>query len=299
MASIFCDDENNSNIFHSTSIDSNAFVFSNNDHHLNKKKKSNRSQQSKDRWNRSRRAHPFPRILKRDIRRNYPFQLLNAINSGDESLYLNYFTKYCLPDCILSKSKGKYGEEIFPFQGPYELVKIFKGCFESMPDFNIVLLNSQIRINPQTNESKILLKVNLRGTIVQCPETDLMRLQDQHTKNIQKQYQQQEQSYSKFFQQGDYVEEENEKHNEEEGKLHEYHEQYVVESMNALAEMNIDDELCNGMHSMESTTIITLPQPMKSNVHAYITLSLNQHYHIIKYDSFLINSSFSFEPIIL
>eukprot|EP01031_Cornospumella_fuschlensis_P030644 gene30644-37026_t len=48
------------------------------------------------------RAHPFPRVLKVDIRRKYPMMLVNVVNSFDPEFMSRFFSQFCVPSCQLS-----------------------------------------------------------------------------------------------------------------------------------------------------------------------------------------------------
>lgn len=48
-----------------------------------------------------RRVKPFPRVLKRDIRRTYANMLINVMNSYDVELIVKFFTQFCLSNCYL------------------------------------------------------------------------------------------------------------------------------------------------------------------------------------------------------
>lgn len=47
----------------------------------------------------NRRLHPFPRIVKRDIRRMYPAMLANVMNSGDLSLLSDFLVEFAVKKC--------------------------------------------------------------------------------------------------------------------------------------------------------------------------------------------------------
>eukprot|EP00981_Chlorochromonas_danica_P012458 scaffold4964_cov248-Ochromonas_danica.AAC.4 len=49
-----------------------------------------------------RRAHPIPRILKRDVRRDFPMMITNVLNSGDNQILGRFFTSHCAHSCDMS-----------------------------------------------------------------------------------------------------------------------------------------------------------------------------------------------------
>jgi hypothetical protein len=110
----------------------------------------------------------FPRILKRDIRRDYAIMLTNVLNSADENLMSKFFNRYSMNSCQYV--------DCFPdeYLNNRPFVRIAKGIdaivfrllqdFSSIPDFVIRLLNTRIKQSHDVPGSQIVCNVEFSGT---------------------------------------------------------------------------------------------------------------------------------------
>lgn len=230
-----------------------------------KKKKSCRSQESIDRWNRIRRVNAFPRVLKRDVRRNYPFICVNAINSGDIEFYSRMFVRYFHPECLWNISKDQFGPSNIPIRGPEEHLKLYCVSLEYMPDFNVSLINYRIRVDPNTNESKIFLKLKYSGTLSKCHPKDCNIFQDQAIPHDQILSYLSTQKISK--------------------------DDYTSIVFNKMSELS----LLNDFSNIKNDEFIAVPQPIKAGFEADIIFHLNQNYYVTRIDELLLHFSFNIQ----
>lgn len=112
--------------------------------------------------------YPFPRILKRDIRRDYAIMLTNVLNSADENLMLKFFQRFgtqscqyvdCFPDEYINNQPFiRYAKGIDAIV--YRLLQ----DFSSIPDFVIRLKNANIVQKNEIKGSQIVCNVEFSGT---------------------------------------------------------------------------------------------------------------------------------------
>lgn len=131
-----------------------------------------------------RRANPFPRVLKRDIRRDYGTMLLNVMNSFDGELTSKFFRTFCVQDC--------YKFDLFPEVKNYNLpcVRQVNGLDQIVfsllhdlshtPDCVLTMRSSHIRQRSDIKGSQVVLRVLFQGTkIYQNKNCNLEELQKQ------------------------------------------------------------------------------------------------------------------------
>lgn len=139
-----------------------------NNHNLFLKPKRRLSLEQRERRNKRRRANLFPRILKRDPRRNYAQMFINVFNLADEHMIQRYLDRYYSPNLQMAKNFAdqKTPSHRYESRGRFLITNFLNICYSSMPDVTLTLLQSQVRIDPRTNTSVIVMKVRLAGTMV-------------------------------------------------------------------------------------------------------------------------------------
>jgi hypothetical protein len=143
-----------------------------------------------------RRVKPFPRVLKRDIRRSYANMLINVMNSYDVELIVKFFTHFCLANCYLfddsseamqiqpnsmisSLLNGPMGAlnganaggaarnnntSLRQVQGPEHIALHMLRGMDLVPDCVVQLKQASIHQYLNTTGSKIVCKVTMSGT---------------------------------------------------------------------------------------------------------------------------------------
>jgi hypothetical protein len=119
-----------------------------------------------------RKVHLFPRVIKRDIRRQLPYMLANALNASD-SVHLSHFLdRFCRPECSLiddfPKVAAMLGMNTFRLSllGINNLILHFTAQMEAVPDFAVRLHSSAIKQYLHEPRSEIICKVSFLGTKV-------------------------------------------------------------------------------------------------------------------------------------
>lgn len=139
-------------------------------------------------------VNPFgqPRILKRDIRRDYGNMIINVLNSNDKCLMLAFFAKYCLPPGVRKDvdrslnaqqtpafNKTASTSSFHPISyiqsisndaewGPMEpeyMVDHMEVTTEAMPDFLVGLDQYSIQQHKDQHQSWIMCTMNFSGTV--------------------------------------------------------------------------------------------------------------------------------------
>eukprot|EP01031_Cornospumella_fuschlensis_P030643 gene30643-37025_t len=117
-----------------------------------------------------RRAHPFLRVIKADIRRKYPMMFINVVNSCDPDLMCRFFTQFCVPHCQLSDSvlhpHTREKTELFVRSGLPEIQQFATVC-ATAPDFILQLQNACIKQSKQYTGSKVVLQVQAKVSSLQ------------------------------------------------------------------------------------------------------------------------------------
>lgn len=141
-----------------------------------KRRKPNRSLESIQRRNQRRRIHPFPRILKRDIRREYINMYANVMNSADCTLMARYVNRFFHPNVIFSKTEFKYFSKdnksiIYEARGKQIIYNYFVLRVTNSPDFIIKMHDTQLRVDPKTNCSVITSHFTVHGTKIKSKKS--------------------------------------------------------------------------------------------------------------------------------
>jgi hypothetical protein len=113
--------------------------------------------------------YQYPRILKRDVRRDYAVMLTNVLNAADENLLAKFLNRYAMNSCQYVDCFPDENINYQPFvryaQGIDAIVYRLIQDFSSIPDFVIRLLNSHIIQRHDTKEgSQIVCNVEFSGT---------------------------------------------------------------------------------------------------------------------------------------
>lgn len=132
-----------------------------------------------------RRVKPFPRVLKRDIRRTYAAMLMNVMNSYDAELILKFFTHFCHSACNLyddsseamsiqpnaqmalslpSSSSSSSSTSLRHVQGPEHIALHMLRGMDLVPDCTVRLRQASIHQFLNTKGSKIVCHVTMSGT---------------------------------------------------------------------------------------------------------------------------------------
>lgn len=137
---------------------------------VKKRKRLPMTQEARDRRNLRRRAHQFPRLLKTDVRRQYAQMFTNVMNSYDGNLLRKFMSVYChanvtLLDCAPENIQYKL-PPIVQMDGLRSILKYWAYNSLIIPDFICRTMDTEIRVIPSSNESKIICKCIFQGTKV-------------------------------------------------------------------------------------------------------------------------------------
>eukprot|EP00981_Chlorochromonas_danica_P000832 scaffold198_cov169-Ochromonas_danica.AAC.3 len=115
---------------------------------------------------------PFPRILKRDMRRLLPLMLVNVVNSNDISLFHRLLSDLCVSRCrcVDNVEEVFFGAAIqhlrpFVIDGLANIVEAFGLKIVSIPDLIVRLVDSFTQHRLNTAGSKVFMQLSLSGTI--------------------------------------------------------------------------------------------------------------------------------------
>lgn len=129
--------------------------------------------QPKKRRKRNRpRAHPFPRIVKTDIRRTLHRMYCNTVNSGDTTLFQQFLSEFCVGSCCLMKNlddRGMYrpsSDKLLTIRGLNNVTNFLTNRIFSFPDIVTRIEKSWIRHQLDTPGSAVVAKVNIRSTVL-------------------------------------------------------------------------------------------------------------------------------------
>lgn len=141
-----------------------------------KRKPTIRSEEARERRNQRRRVNLFPRILKRDIRRQYIDYYVNVLNSADIRLMKKYLDRFYHPNVIFAKSE--YSEAthntpkkqllVYQARGKQVIYDFFATRMENSPDSIIQTNETQLQVDPKTNRSIISTRFRVRGTKIKA-----------------------------------------------------------------------------------------------------------------------------------
>eukprot|EP00981_Chlorochromonas_danica_P011675 scaffold4209_cov160-Ochromonas_danica.AAC.2 len=106
-----------------------------------------------------RRVNPLPRILKRDIRRDFPTMIVNVFNSCDAQMEEG-------------PSFGKH--PIRRLDGLDQILSAMSGCVGSCPDFVMQLKDARIKQHLNRAGSQLVLTCHARGTRVEDYMVELL-----------------------------------------------------------------------------------------------------------------------------
>eukprot|EP01031_Cornospumella_fuschlensis_P036858 gene36858-44712_t len=114
------------------------------------------------------RAHPFPRVLKVDIRRKYPMMLVNVVNSSDPELMCRFFSQFCVPSCQLCDSVlhplTREKKQVFVRSGLPEIHQFaYEKASTAAPDFIMQLRSACVKQSNVYAGSKLALQVEVRA----------------------------------------------------------------------------------------------------------------------------------------
>eukprot|EP00981_Chlorochromonas_danica_P009012 scaffold2421_cov171-Ochromonas_danica.AAC.2 len=117
-----------------------------------------------------RRAHPIPRILKRDVRRDFPVMITNVINSGDIPTVGRFFFSHFAHSCQLSSlNKGKVSQRdpsMVRIDGVHLIISMISGFLDATPDFVMRLNESHIRQHIDRAGCQLIISSRIQGTKV-------------------------------------------------------------------------------------------------------------------------------------
>lgn len=139
-----------------------------------------RSEEANIRRNLRRRAHPFPRLPKNDLRRDFTKIFTNVINSGDRNLFDLYVQKFFAKNSTFAKLTSSelshWKPVVHERLGSQAFTTYFTKLIDDIPDFLISLYNTQVRLDPVNNRSLIVSKIRLTGTKVKAPKLNYLML---------------------------------------------------------------------------------------------------------------------------
>lgn len=115
---------------------------------------------------------PFPRILKRDLRRLLPVMLVNVVNSNDLSLFQRLLSDLCVTRCRcvdnaeeLFFSAGIQHLRPFVIDGLANIAEALGLKIVNIPDLIVRLEDSFIQHRLNTAGSKVFMQLSFSGTI--------------------------------------------------------------------------------------------------------------------------------------
>eukprot|EP00981_Chlorochromonas_danica_P011676 scaffold4209_cov160-Ochromonas_danica.AAC.3 len=106
-----------------------------------------------------RRVNPLPRILKRDIRRDFPTMMMNAFNSCDAQTEDG--PRFCK-------------HPIRRLDGLNQILSVISGCMGSCPDFVVRLKDARIKQHLNREGSQLVLTCRAQGTRVEDYMVELL-----------------------------------------------------------------------------------------------------------------------------
>lgn len=109
------------------------------------------------------RVNPFPRILKRDIRRDYASMLVNCLNSASPTVIGGFFYTFCVPTCRMSDTLMK-GVLLKQLDGVDNIAQDLGSGIANVPDFICSIREVLIKQHLYETGSKIVLKLTSQGT---------------------------------------------------------------------------------------------------------------------------------------
>lgn len=134
------------------------------------------------------RANPLPRILKRDIRRDYATMLTNAYNSQDPIFVKSYFEQFYYPDSKFSgffpgAAKVNYSV-VRTADDRNGMISLIQHDTALFPDFSVRCITNKILQREGMTGSKIVIEGEMTGTMVfedgLCLNVEAMSLTEGH-----------------------------------------------------------------------------------------------------------------------
>eukprot|EP00981_Chlorochromonas_danica_P011577 scaffold4103_cov248-Ochromonas_danica.AAC.14 len=130
-------------------------------------------------------ANPFPRILKRDIRRLFPSMYINVINSRECETINDFLSTFCVKSCkiIDGCNYAYFCDSLANLFGPITIhglasfMSLMGLKMSSLPDGVVQLEDSYIQHQLHTPGSKVLMKVRVQGTLIRQA---LLNLRDEN-----------------------------------------------------------------------------------------------------------------------
>jgi hypothetical protein len=130
------------------------------------------------------RAHPLPRILKRDIRREFGRMLTIAINSANIHMLLGYFDSFAIPTCKCMEtylldpsmipqaapSAGRNETTTVTFAHPQEMAYYIGQIHTMFPDAIVSLTDNQILQQADIPGCIIFLQYRCNATVILPPQ---------------------------------------------------------------------------------------------------------------------------------
>lgn len=121
------------------------------------------------------RVNPLPRILKRDLRRDYGSMLINTYNSANPDQVSAYFRLFAVPNCTFV---GYYPAAARVGCSNLRSARTVQGVIDSInhdvgliPDFTLRIMRTEILQRQGIPGCKIIIECTMKGTI--CYEDDL------------------------------------------------------------------------------------------------------------------------------
>lgn len=118
-------------------------------------------------------AHPFPRILKSDVRRKLPLMYINAVNSGDIGLIESFFRAFCVGSCSLvdnlddtSICEALRTVKPLTVRGLNKVADVLTKRIASIPDIAVRIEHSWIQHRLNAPGSVVISKVLIKGTLL-------------------------------------------------------------------------------------------------------------------------------------
>eukprot|EP00981_Chlorochromonas_danica_P001741 scaffold376_cov164-Ochromonas_danica.AAC.3 len=126
-----------------------------------------------------RRVNPLPRILKRDIRRDFPTMIVNVFNSCDAQMACTFFMNFSVGSCHMNSYLKEEGSRfcklpIRRLDGLDQIMSAMSGCMVSCPDFVVRLKDAKIKQHLNREGSQLILTCHAQGTRVEDYMVELL-----------------------------------------------------------------------------------------------------------------------------
>ncbi|RYG68603.1 hypothetical protein EON64_04795 [archaeon] len=119
----------------------------------------------KERRKLQRRKSVVPRILKRDIRRDWSAMFVNTVNCAELERITAFYRFFCRPDCR-SVDMIPVAQRVFRFEsvGVERLARRTFAEFQAAPDLVVRLLSSAIWQTQNGSSSRVVCRLRVEGT---------------------------------------------------------------------------------------------------------------------------------------